>query len=187
KFPMKTKKLLNILTVGIAALGFAQLNAHAETVWLDSLRVNMTSQEFGNPGRNRSVGGNSLTVGGQTFEHGLGTHANSALYINLKQAVQSFSASVGVDSEITNADASVEFFVIGDGKTLWQSGVMKAGEPAKALSVTLTGMTNLVLKVGDAHDGNFNDHADWADAKFEVTGEARPEALSGPTEEAIIL
>jgi len=188
---MKTKKLLNILALGIAAVGFSQFIAHSETVWLDGLPrgrgVDMTSQEFGNPGRNRSVGGNSLTIGGQTFERGLGTHANSALYINLKQAVQTFSASVGVDGEITNANASVEFFVVGDGKTLWQSGVMKAGEPAKALSVTLTGMTNLVLKVGDAHDGNFNDHADWADAKFEVTGEARPEALSGPTEEAIIL
>ena len=184
---MKTKKLLNILTLGIASLGFAQLNANADTMWLDSLRLNMTSQEFGNPGRNRSVGGNTLTVGGQTFEHGLGTHANSALYINLKQAAQSFSGSVGIDSEITNANASVEFSIVGDGKTLWQSGVVKAGEPAKPFSVTLTGLTNLVLKVGDAHDGNTNDHADWVDAKFEVTGDARPEALSGPTEEAIVL
>jgi len=184
---MKTKQLPKILTLGLAILGSAQLSAHAETVWLDSLRVNLTSQEWGTPGRNRSVQNNSLTVGGQSFEHGLGTHANSSLYINLKKAVDSFSASVGVDSEITNADASVEFFVIGDGKTLWQSGVMKAGQAAKAFSVNLTGMTNLTLKVGDAHDGNNNDHADWVDAKFEVTGDARPEALTGPPEAAIIL
>src|SRR5438876_467490 len=123
---MKTKKLIGLLALGLAALGFSHLNAHAETVWLDSLRVNLTSQEWGNPARNRSVGNNPLTLGGQSFEHGLGTHANSTLAVNLKQAVQSFSASVGVDSEITNADASVEFFVEGDGKTLWQSGVMKA-------------------------------------------------------------
>jgi alpha-galactosidase len=101
--------------------------------------------------------------------------------------VQSFSASVGVDSEVTNADASVEFFVIGDGKTLWQSGVMKAGQPAKSFSVALAGVTNLSLKVGDARDGNNNDHADWVDAKFEVAGDARPEALSGPPEAAVIL
>ena len=128
---MKTKKLLNILTLGTAALGFAQLSASADTIWLDNLRVNLTSQEWGTPGRNRSAEGNPLTIGGQTFEHGLGTHANSTLSINLKQAVQSFSASVGVDGEVTNAEASVEFFVVGDGKMLWQSGVMKAGQAAK--------------------------------------------------------
>jgi len=72
--PMKTKTLLfSLVTV---AFGVFQFTAHAETVWLDNLRVNLTSQEWGTPGRNRSVQNAPLSVGGQSFDHGLGTHAN---------------------------------------------------------------------------------------------------------------
>jgi len=64
-----------------------------------------------------------------------------ALYTStLKNAVQTFSASVGVDGEITNEAASIEFKVLGDGKLLWQRGVMKAARAAKNFTVNLTGV-----------------------------------------------
>ena len=90
-----------------------------------------------------------------------------------------FSASVGVDDEVDkNPAASVEFIVIGDGKELWKSGVMRAGDAAKACAVDLKGVKSLVLKVTDAGDGMDWDHADWADAKFETAG-AKPVSISG--------
>ena len=61
--------------------------------------------------------------------------------------------------------------------------------PAAKLTVPLTGVKSLVLKVGDAGDGNSWDHADWADAKFEmVTGrpvfdKLREEGKQHPIEE----
>ena len=86
-------------------------------------------------------------------------------------AAQKFTASVGVDDEVNkNPASSVVFFVIGDGKELWNSGVMRAGDAAKECAVDLSGVKALVLKVGDADDGIDYDHADWADAKFETTG-----------------
>ncbi|HEX4120679.1 MAG TPA: NPCBM/NEW2 domain-containing protein [Verrucomicrobiae bacterium] len=157
----------------------------AETVRLDQLNIDLTQQDWGNPHRSQSVDGHPLSIGGRHFAHGLGTHANSTLYIALKGATQ-FTASVGVDGEVSNREASVEFFVIADGKDLWHSGVMKAGEPPKTVAVNLAGAKMLNLKVGDAGDGISFDHADWAGAQFEYSG-AAPVAESAPAEVAVIL
>jgi alpha-galactosidase len=159
----------------------------AATVWLDDLNLGAVSQEWGDPHKNVSVDNHPLSIAGQLFKRGLGTHAISTVYIDLKGSAASFSASVGVDGEVSHSAASIEFFVIGDGKTLWDSGVMKADEPAKSFSVNLTGVTNLLLKVGDANDGISFDHADWADAKFEMAGDALPETRIAPPEPEIIL
>ncbi len=94
---------------------------------------------------------------------------------------------MGVDGEVSKSSASVEFFVVGDGKILWQSGVMKAGDPAKDFSVDLTGVKMLLLKVSDAGDGISFDHADWANARFETVGDVSLETMSAPPEAAVIL
>jgi len=165
------------LCLGLA-LSAANL-ASAETVWLDSLNVAATTQGWGDPHKNKSVEGNALTIGGKTFEHGLGTHAESILHVKLDGGAEKFSASVGVDDEVAHSpNSSVEFFVIGDGKELWHSGVMRADAAPKDCEVDLTGVKLLVLKVGDADDGIDHDHADWADAKF-VTASATTFAVSG--------
>jgi alpha-galactosidase len=168
-------------------LALAGMNAGAATVWLDDLDVSPTLQDWGDPHKNQSVDGHSLRIGGQTFARGLGTHAQSALYLSLKNAAQTFSASVGVDGEITNPAASIEFKVFGDGKLLWQSGVMKAGDAAKDFTANLAGVKTLLLKVGDAGDGVSYDHADWANAKFETIGDVQLETMSAPAEAAVIL
>jgi alpha-galactosidase len=165
----------------------AGVKAGAATVWLDDLDVSPTVQDWGDPHKNKSIDGHGLSIGGQSFDRGLGTHAKSVLYINLKYAVKTFSASVGVDGEITSQAASIEFFVLGDGKILWQSGVMKAGEAAKNFTVNLAGIKTLLLKVGDAGDGITCDHADWANAKFETIGDVQLETMSAPAEVAVIL
>jgi alpha-galactosidase len=95
---------------------------------------------------------------------------------------------VGVDDEVKGQAGSVEFRVYGDGKLLWKSDVMKAGEPAKKVDVDVKGVRILFLVVGSAGDNIHYDHADWADAKFELTGR-KPEAIDPPIikEEMIIL
>jgi hypothetical protein len=97
----------------------------ANTVWLIQLDISSASRGWGDPHKNKSVQGNPLILGGKTFERGFGTHAESILHVNLGGDAQSFSASVGVDDEVRNPAASVEFFVIGDGSELWNSGVMQ--------------------------------------------------------------
>jgi alpha-galactosidase len=169
----------------ISSLVLWSLSAGADTIRLDQLDVRNTDQGWGEPHRNQSVDGHPLKIGGTPFEHGLGTHAVSTLYVTVNGATQ-FSGSVGVDAEVTDPAASIEFFVFNGGKTLWQSGVMKAGEPAKPFTLDLHGVKTLTLKVGDADDGINFDHADWADARFDYAG-APPVTVVAPREEAVIL
>jgi alpha-galactosidase len=155
--------------------------ATAETVWLDDLNLSVASQDWGDPHKDQSVGGHTLTIDGRQFSRGFGTHAESTLYVKLDGHAQTFSASVGVDDEVDkNPAASIEFYVIGDGKTLWQSGVMHAGDPAKGCNVDVAGVKTLLLKVGDANDGISYDHADWAEAKFETAAGAQLATDAGP-------
>jgi len=157
----------------------------AETIRLDQLDINVVSQDWGKPRANQSVDGHALSIGGKQFEHGLGTHAVSTLVLAVNGATH-FSASVGVDGEVTNTQASVEFFVVGDGRDLWHSGVMRAGQAAKPVELDIAGVKTLVLKVGNAGEGVDFDHADWAAAKFEYSGVA-PASMASPREEAVIL
>jgi alpha-galactosidase len=167
------------LALGLSLAVFTARIVSAETVWLDELNLANATQGWGDPQKNKAVGGSTLTIAGKSFAHGFGTHAESTLRVNLDGGAQKFSASVGVDDEVSKqAAASVEFIVIGDGKTLWRSGVMRAGDAAKDCAVDLDGVKSLVLQVSDADDGINYDHADWADAKFETVA-GKPTAAPG--------
>jgi hypothetical protein len=125
---------------------------------------------WGSPRADQSVSRKPLIIGGKTFTVGFGTHSVSRLYIKLDRKASLFVANVGVD-DAGGRQGTVKFRVIGDGKTRWTSGVMRAGEPAKPVSVDVRGIRYLTLEVTDGGDGISGDHADWADARFEgVTG-----------------
>lgn len=157
----------------------------AETVWLDELDLSKMRQGWGKPQINRSIREKPLSIGGKTFSHGVGTHAVSNVWIQLNGA-QRFRAFVGVDDSA--GGGSVNFRVALDGRKVWESGVMKPGEAAKAIDLPLAGAQALRLQVTDAGDGVSNDHGDWADATLEYTG-AKPQAISRPVpqEAAVIL
>ena len=129
--------------------------------------------------------GRPLSIGGTPFEHGLGTHANSSLYITVNGATR-FSGSAGMDGEVTTPQAGVEFFLLGDGRQLWRSGVMRAKEAAKTFALELQGVKTLVLRVAAAGDGIDFDHADWADASFEFEGTAPAAAGADPEASEIL-
>jgi alpha-galactosidase len=157
-----------------------------ETVPLSALDLHKMKQGWGAAKIDQAVTGKPLTIGGQSFEHGVGTHAVSSLFVRLDGRPGRFSAKVGVDASQAGQPASVEFRVIADGKTLFRSGVMRAGDAAKTVDVDLTGVKTLLLFVGSAGDGINFDHANWADANFVVSG-AKPVAVYPPREKAVIL
>ncbi len=170
----------------LTILTFATLTACADSIWLDQLDVSKTEQDWGQAHKNQSVDGHPLTVGKTVFEHGVGTHASSTMFIKLNGAAK-FTGSVGLDSEeIDHNEAGIEFFIVGQNKVLWQSGPMKPGDEAKPFSVDLKGIRVMSLKVGATGDSINYDHADWVDAKFEFAEKA-PETVSTPPEPAVIL
>jgi alpha-galactosidase len=175
--------------VGICALALAVSAGGLfaeETVSLSSLNLSATEQDWGSAQVNKSVDGHPLSIGGRSFQTGMGTHASSSLRIKLNGNAEKFTAWVGVDDEKKASPGSVTFTVVGDGKTLWQSGVMRAGNAAKQVDVDVKGVKTLLLVVGDAGDGIDSDHADWADANFVMT-EGRPDTTPASPEPAVIL
>jgi hypothetical protein len=138
------------------------LDASDVTTPLSDLAPLSASQGWGQLATNRSVWGKPLQIGERRFAHGLGTHAASELVYELAPGSERFEAWVGVDAAMRQYEgASVVFKVLADGRELFDSGVMKAGTPAKRVSVAVAGADELTLVVTDAGDGGKCDHADW--------------------------
>ncbi len=161
--------------------------AQAEKIYpLESLNLVPMRQDWERPQAKRSVDKNPLKIGGKTFENGVGTHATSVYYVRLDGNGGRFKAMVGVDDEVLGHQGSVEFRVYGDSKSLWRSGVMKAGEAAKPVDIDLKGVKMLVLFVGPGGNGIDYDHANWADATISMKSGV-PLPMSAPEEKAFIL
>ncbi|MBN1846018.1 MAG: alpha-galactosidase [Sedimentisphaerales bacterium] len=144
--------------------------AGAESLRLSSLDLGLMTTGWGQVRADRTVDNHVLTIAGKQYQHGVGTHAVSTLPIAVNGATR-FTASVGVDDEVADDRASVEFVVVVDGKERWRSGVMKCGDAAKKVDVDLTGAREMVLKVTDGGDGVSYDHADWAEASLTYVGD----------------
>jgi alpha-galactosidase len=158
--------------------------APAETFWLDTFDLTTMRQSYGVAHTNIAVRGGPLKIAGQQYERGVGTHATSRLWISLAGTAARFTAEVGVDDAA--GGGSICFRVLGDGSTLFDSGIMKTNQKAKPVEVDLKGIKNLLLLVTDAGDGIAFDHANWAQAKIEMISGA-PKAISPPDDEKVIL
>jgi alpha-galactosidase len=138
-------------------------DAPAGSVWVDSLDLKNAEQAYGVTRAGISIDGNKLTLGGKTYAHGIGTHAQGRLIVNLHGAATKFEALVGVDDERKGL-GSVIFTLLVDGHKAAESPVLHGGDKPQLISADLTGAQRLVLYTGDAGDGNRDDHADWAGA-----------------------
>ena len=174
---MNTRQLSSRMCLAIARLGLVlsllfvtgSTSAGTVVIWLDDLDLSGMKQDFDKPHARLSVQGNALKVGGRAFARGIGTHATSHLILDVQDKATRFQALVGVDDGRKTHPGSVEFVVSGDGKTLWQSGVMRSGQTAKPVDVDLNGVKSLELRVTDGGDGNDSDHADWLNARLTAT------------------
>ena len=129
-----------------------------ESSWISS------SAGWGNIKRNKSIDGRTLTVAGTPYEEGIGTHANSEIKIFLGKKPYKFSATVGVDDEVTDSDqyrSSVIFEILADGEKVASSDTLRKGQSYNFENVDLRNCNILTLRATDAGDGNANDHADW--------------------------
>jgi hypothetical protein len=109
--------------------------------------------------------GQPITIGGQTFTKGLGSHAPSVVTVDLAGRCTAFEADVGVDAEVEDS-GSVEFQVWGDGDKLFDSGVVRGGQQAVGAYADVTGIQTMKLVVLDGGDGVDFDHADWGNARL---------------------
>ncbi len=98
-----------------------------ETAWLSDMDLSVMRQGWGEAQIDKSVQGKPLAMSGRTFEQGVGTHAKSVLHVQLDGKVEHFRAQVGMDDK-TDGKGSITFQVYGDGRRLFDSGIIKGGD-----------------------------------------------------------
>ncbi len=153
----------------------------AQAIWLDSLDVGTIEQGWRTAQARRSVGEHAIKIHGAKFAHGVGTHAESLMDIDLKGAATRFAAMVGIDDE-TDGKGIADFEVWVDGKKVADSGFVHGNQAAKMLTADLRGAKWLTLLVS-AKDNEIDFcHADWAGAWLELSPAttARPAAVKLP-------
>jgi hypothetical protein len=175
---MKQSVGLAAVTV-ILALAAASQAGETKVVWLDELDVSLSTCGYSSTARKMSVDRHPLRLRGRTYDRGIGTHAPGLFRIDLGGRALNFQATAGIDDESGNG-GTAEFRVIGDGKLLWSSGVLRGGQEIKPCSVDLKGVKMLDLTVDTTPDGYGWDHTDWVDAKIEYTGSPAPVAQKLP-------
>ncbi len=137
-------------------------------VHLESLDISQITQEWGDPQRDKSVDGHTLSVAGVKYLRGIGTHAASRFIIDLGGKAESFSALCGLDDEVSQS-GTISFEVWVDGKRKASTKVLHKGDSPIPVTADLTGAKRLVLVVDSAGDGIDYDHADWLDPVVQVT------------------
>jgi hypothetical protein len=74
----------------------------------------------------------------------------------------------GLDDEVSK-EGSVAFRVVGDGRVLAETPVVRDADGAVPVTADVTGVRRLTLEVTDGGDDTDFDHADWADATVTCT------------------
>jgi alpha-galactosidase len=163
---MKTNLLL---TSVLLPLIFSCQNE--SVLWLNDIDLTGMTSGMGSAKSNQTILMGPLTISGQVFEKGIGTHAVSALMLDLSGHSIYITGKAGIDDTATNK-ASANFLLIGDRKILWQSGIMHRGDSAVAFKVRINKIKMLGLLVTDSGDGIEQDYADWVDVSIAYRGSA---------------
>lgn len=150
----------------VLLLALAHSTSFAGEKWLDEFNVVDIASGYSDSRPNTSLSDKPLSVGGVVFKRGVGTHAPSSGLFKTDGKSLRFKAKVGAD-DAAGSEASVGFQVFGDDKHLYDSGLMRKGDPAKDVDVDLTGHMQIELRVTDGGNGNTADHVNWCDARFE--------------------
>ncbi|RYZ07115.1 MAG: alpha-galactosidase [Myxococcales bacterium] len=116
------------------------------------------------PGGTAEGDGGMLALDGREYAKGLGMNSPALVRYRLGKRCRELNADIGID-DATGDAGSVIFQVWADGDKLFDSGVVLGKDPARHITVDVTGRSELRLFVGEVEDFG-QDHAAWADARL---------------------
>ncbi|GHF45094.1 hypothetical protein GCM10010218_28240 [Streptomyces mashuensis] len=106
-----------------------------------------------------------LRVAGTAYPHGVSVHSSSSVTIDLNRTCTSYDALAGVD-DMTLGLGAATFSVYADGKRMWGSGLVRAGQAPVPVHVPLAGHRTLRLVVDSEAAMDRVAVADWALARI---------------------
>jgi alpha-galactosidase len=129
--------------------------------------VTVKRQDYSTLHFGRSCMDTALRIGERIFDHGLGTHSNSEIVLDLPEGAASFHAFAGIDNnyDTQGQRGSAVFSIEAEGAELFRSPVLRGGDAPFPVMVQLPeGVREVVLKVDATPDGCAYDQSDWANA-----------------------
>ena len=153
------------LEIGVAD---TVLCAGDSTVYLSDISWSYMENRFRDVQLDQSYDYNTLTINGKTYAKGLGAHAYSNIVYQINGQYDRFKSEVGVDDE-TCTNGQVVFKVMADGVLIFDSGIMTQADDAVSIDVDIQGVNELTLIVEDGGNNIWCDHADWGDARIEIS------------------
>ena len=184
---MHIHALISRTLVPLFLLSLVTSPTRADTISLTSLDLtHLQVAAWSAPRVDKSFGGRPLSIGGRIYEHGLGTRATTTVWLELDGKADTFTALVGVDDAASQPDAAIRVQLIAEDTRVWDSGVMKRGEPAKRIDADLTGKRSLLLTINHAGESHAQNLAVLAEPTLHFSG-AAPRTVRVPREDPVIL
>jgi hypothetical protein len=115
--------------------------------------------------RDRSASNTPISMAGRTFARGLGVHSRTTLSYDLGGAYETLLATIGLD-DVVRPRGAVVFQVLGDGKVIFDSGLVRGTEPPRDIQVSLASVKRLTLLVDYGEGLDIAGQADWGSARL---------------------
>ena len=131
--------------------------------------LQVVTQEYQPAQKNLSSSKTKLSIGGKTYEHGVGVHGDSYIRIKSDKPLAAFSAWIGIDDEASRTMShrgNVIFTVCASGREIYRSPAMRGGAPAIHINIPLNGATLIELKVVNHFENPWTNFADWAESSI---------------------
>ncbi|WP_033820512.1 NPCBM/NEW2 domain-containing protein [Kitasatospora sp. MBT63] len=132
--------------------------------WVSSVNGWGPAERDRSNGEQGAADGGPITLNGTVHQKGIGAHAASDIEFLTGGHCSSFTASVGIDDEISGY-GDVTFSVRADGATLWTSPTLGSSSAPLAVGVPLGGAQRVDLVVTSVGTAT-GDHGDWGSARF---------------------
>ena len=159
---------------GILSKKVMDVNVVSEYDYLSDSEWKSVVTGHGNPSRNDSIKGRTLGEV-KDYAKGIRVHANGEVVYDLgEHNYDNFEVKVGVDMNIAaQENSSITFKVVGDGKTLATTKVLKHADNMQYINVPIKGIKELKIEVNDGGNGKTSDHGIMVEPKL-TTNNAKP-------------
>jgi hypothetical protein len=109
-----------------------------------------------------NVSGGPLSIGNMWYDQGIGTQSRTLLAYRLDGTKKTFTSWVGLDNA-AGPKGLARAVVLLDGKPVYDSGPLKAGEMPKRVQIDLKGAKLLILASEFGEGGGIRDWVNWCD------------------------
>lgn len=138
-------------------------------VYVSDLEWTALPGTFRPPERDQTIGeaplgdGQPLKAQDVIYPKGIGTHANTAIRIDLDGEYETFTSLVALSDGVPG---TAVFRVFVDGTQRYESPTKRGGDTPSSVSVDVRDAQTLTLITGDAGEGISWAHGNWLDAKL---------------------